>query len=63
MGKDLLRTDKEFGEIYIRNVDRVYRLCFMYLKNVADAEDAVQSIFLKLVQPNISFSDHEHERA
>ncbi|SFM57264.1 RNA polymerase sigma-70 factor, ECF subfamily [Paenibacillus sp. 1_12] len=64
MEKDsLLRTDKELGEIYIRNVDMVYRLCYMYLKNAADAEDAVQSIFLKLVQPDKSFSGRDHERA
>ncbi|GGH19405.1 RNA polymerase sigma factor [Paenibacillus segetis] len=59
----LLRTDRELGEIYRRNVDTVYRLCYMYLKNSADAEDAVQSIFLKLIKSSPIFSDHEHEKA
>ncbi|MEJ8548699.1 hypothetical protein Q3F21_26185, partial [Brevibacillus borstelensis] len=28
-------SDKELAEIYKRNVDMVYRLCYMYLKNTA----------------------------
>ena len=28
----LLRTDKELAELYQRNVDMVYRLCYTYLK-------------------------------
>ncbi|MFS0859165.1 RNA polymerase sigma factor [Paenibacillus taichungensis] len=52
-----------FDDIYKRNVDTVYRLCYVYLKNIADAEDAVQSIFLKLLDSNISFSNRNHEKA
>ncbi|NLV86746.1 MAG: RNA polymerase sigma factor [Clostridiales bacterium] len=59
----LLRTDKELAEMYQRNVNRVYKLCYIYLKNVADAEDAVQSIFLKLLQSQVCFNSHEHEKA
>ena len=59
----LLRTDKEFVEIYHRNVNIVYKLCYIYLKNSVDAEDAVQSIFLKLLQSNVYFNSCEHERA
>lgn len=50
-------------EIYQRNVDMVYRLCYMYLKNSFDAEDAVQSVFLKLVKSPVLFNDCEHEKA
>jgi len=50
-------------DIYKRNVEMIYRICFMYLKNPTDTEDAVQSIFTKLVHSNTSFSDHEHEKA
>lgn len=64
MEKDtLLCKDEELDEIYKRNVDMVYRLSFMYLKNTAETEDAVQSIFLKLFKSNVSFSDREHEKA
>lgn len=59
----LLRTDKELAEMYQRNVNRVYKLCYIYLKNDVDAEDAVQSIFLKLLQSNVYFNDYEHEKA
>lgn len=57
------RTDNEFAEIYHRNIDTVYRLCYIYLRNTADADDAVQSIFIKLFKCNISFHDREHEKA
>lgn len=59
----LLHTDKELAELYQRHVDRVYRLCYLYLKNPVDAEDAVQSVFLKLIQYQMVFNDREHEKA
>lgn len=62
-GAALGRTKIFFDDIYKRNVDMVYRLCYVYLKNTADAEDAVQSIFLKLLDSDISFSNRNHEKA
>lgn len=59
----LLRTDKELAELYQRHSDLVYRLCYIYLKNPVDAEDAVQSVFLKLIKSHMVFKDHEHEKA
>lgn len=59
----LLRTDKELAEMYQRNVNMVYKLCYIYFKNSVDAEDAVQSVFLKLLELNIYFNDLEHEKA
>ncbi|WJQ81943.1 RNA polymerase sigma factor [Brevibacillus brevis] len=59
----LLRTDKELAELYQRHVDQVYRLCYIYLKNPVDAEDAVQSVFLKLLKYQMVFNDYEHEKA
>ncbi|GAA4850283.1 RNA polymerase sigma factor [Paenibacillus vulneris] len=59
----LLRTDKELAELYQRHADLVYRLCYIYLKNPVDAEDAVQSVFLKLIKSQTVFNDHEHEKA
>lgn len=41
----------------------VYRICFMYLKNKSDAEDACQDVFLKYVQHNKHFESSEHEKA
>lgn len=59
----LLRTDKELAELYQRHVEVVYRLCYIYLKNPVDAEDAVQSVFLKLLKVPVIFQDAEHEKA
>lgn len=59
----LLRTEKELAEMYQRNVNRVYKLGYIYLKNAADAEDVVQSVFLNLLQTNVHFNDYEHEKA
>jgi RNA polymerase sigma factor (sigma-70 family) len=59
----LLRTDKELAELYQRHADLVYRLCYIYLKNPVDAEDAVQSVFLKLIKSQMVFNDHGHEKA
>lgn len=59
----LWRTDKELADLYQRHVDQVYRLCCLYLKNPVDAEDAVQSVFLKLIRSRTDFNDFEHEKA
>jgi len=59
----LLCTDKELAELYQRHADLVYRLCYIYLKNPVDTEDAVQSVFLKLIKSQTVFNGHEHEKA
>ena len=45
MSKSLLHTDKEIADIYRRQMRTVYRVCFAYMKNPADTEDAVQEAF------------------
>ncbi|MBO4291018.1 MAG: RNA polymerase sigma factor, partial [Lachnospiraceae bacterium] len=49
MSKSLLRTDKEIAEIYERHKQTVYRVCFAYMKNPMDTEDAVQETFYRLI--------------
>jgi len=41
----------------------VYRVCFLYLKNSADTEDAVQNVFIKLINTTKPFKNDEHEKA
>ena len=41
----------------------VYRICFMYLRNKDEAEDAFQDIFLRYIQANRHFESDEHEKA
>jgi RNA polymerase sigma factor (sigma-70 family) len=64
LNNDYLKTeDTNFTELYKRNIDTVYRLCYMYLKNSADAEDASQSVFMKLLKSNKIFESLDHEKA
>ena len=53
----------DITEIFRRHVKTVYRLCYSYLGNAADAEDAVQTTFMKLIVHPRSFNDAEHEKA
>ncbi len=53
----------DIEDIYHRHVDTVYRVCFMFMKNRAEAEDAVQTTFINLMNSNVSFKDEAHEKA
>lgn len=63
MSKSLLRTDKEIAEIYKRHSKTVYRICFAYMKNPTDTEDAVQDTFFQLIKSGPAFESEEHEKA
>jgi RNA polymerase sigma-70 factor (ECF subfamily) len=63
MAKSLSRTDDEIAEIYNRQVETVYRVCFAYLKNGPDTEDAVADTFVKLIKKRPYFESEEHEKA
>lgn len=54
-----------FQRIYRQHADAVYRVCYGFMKNNADAEDAVQDTFLKYLQcaEDQSFENDSHERA
>lgn len=43
--------------------DLILRVAFTYMKNMADAEDIIQEIFLKLVEDFPSFNSDEHKKA
>lgn len=58
-----MQEKEDFRQLYLRQADMVYRLCLLYLKNSADTEDAVQNIFLKAWEKQISFKDAAHEKA
>lgn len=49
--------------MYEQHVDMVYRLCYSYLKTQNDAEDATQSIFMKLITHTKPFGSEGHEKA
>lgn len=43
--------------------DTLLRVALHYTQNLSDAEDAVQTVFLKLVRLGTSFADAQHEKA
>ena len=55
---------ENFEDIYFRNVDRIYKICYIYFKgNKYDIEDAINSIFTKILEKKVEFASLEHERA
>lgn len=52
-----------FHAVYERQADRIYKIAMLYLNNEADAEDALQSIFLKQIEKDYRFDDPEQEKA
>ncbi len=52
----------DLTEIYDRYGPMLFRLCFLRLQSKEDAEDAVQSVFLKLLCEEKSFESDEHLR-
>ena len=56
-------SEKEFVSTYNQYVDMIYRLCFSFLKNREDTEDAVQSVFIKYLKNRKKFQNEHHEKA
>lgn len=53
----------KYNELYEQYYTLVYRLSLLLLKNTQDAEDAAQTIFLKIMEKEPVFSDEDHTRA
>ena len=52
-----------FEEIYERHFNMIYKVCFSYMKNAAEAEDATADTFMKLLKRGTVFESVEHEKA
>ena len=60
----MLSSEKEIYTSYTVHVDTVYRVCRMFFRTSEhDAEDAVQTTFLKRINSNKTFESLEHEKA
>lgn len=53
---------EEYERIARQYADIVYRVALSYSKNVHDAEDVLQTVFLKLGASSVAFSDEDHIR-
>ena len=51
------------GEVYRRYSDMVYRLALARCRNVSDAEDVLQDVFVRYVRANPSFDSAAHQKA
>lgn len=58
-----LGTDDYISAAIEENADMVRRICFLYLKNIADVEDVFQEVFLKFFLNYSSFESDEHQKA
>lgn len=56
-------TDQELQAVYERQANRIYKVCCFYLGNPSDAQDAVQNIFIKLLEKQVTFQNEQHEMA
>lgn len=54
------RTDEGITLIYEKYADTVYKVCFMLMKNTSDAQDAVQNVFVKLINRPEDFESEVH---
>ncbi|MBR6401682.1 MAG: RNA polymerase sigma factor [Firmicutes bacterium] len=56
-------TEERITQIYERHKLTVYRVCFTYMKNASDTEDAVSDTFIQMIKANPDFQSEEHEKA
>lgn len=49
--------------MYEQYAKMVYRVCYSYMRNTAEAEDATQETFIRLMNTDEPFADAEHEKA
>lgn len=56
-------NDSKTEDVYNRHKLMIYRICLVYMKNIADAEDIIQETFVKLMCSNKTFESEEHEKA
>ena len=58
-----MRTEQEVNRAVEQYADMILRLCTVSLKNIQDAEDVLQTVFLKYALSREAFQSAEHEKA
>lgn len=61
----MLQQDEEQSILKIidKHSNMIYKICFVYLKNKFDAEDAFQELAIKIMEVAPHFQSDEHEKA
>ena len=54
-----VRNATDFEKFYERHWKYVYRLCFTYMNNAADAEDCTEDVFVKVFNGKFGFEDEK----
>lgn len=62
-GGSALAQQLDIEQVFRRNSQAVYRVCYSFLGSAADAEDATQATFMRLIDHPRTFEDEGHERA
>ncbi len=55
-------TEQVLERMFEQYADTVYRVCYTYLGNAADCEDAVQEVFVRLMRKRPHFASESDER-
>lgn len=63
MHKSPQQVSDDFSKKYSTYGAMLFRICMVYLGNKADAEEAMQEAFLKLMYSSPQFISDEHEKA
>ena len=63
MGKLSASALEKTSKVLEKYSAEIYRICYLYLRNKAEAEDAFQDVFLRFMQANKEFDSDEHEKA
>ena len=58
-----MRSEWEVNQAIDKYANLITRICFLYLKNEADTQDVLQSVFLKYLKHDKPFESEEHEKA
>ena len=61
--RESLRTDDFFQCLVEKYSDMLMRIAYTHMRNVGEAEDMVQNVFLKYLEKRPTFEGEEHEKA
>ncbi len=56
-------SDEKLTHLIDTYADTILRFSYSYLKNLQDAEDVCQTVFMKMYKLDKKFNDHAHEKA